>query len=96
MEVRNLLPVFCFFLGLSLVIAITGYAVEGETTSSVSVDGIRILVDTFDGDTNEFVGLSTLEINNMTNLTLENTTYGKVIFNASINLTLVDKSLSSS
>ncbi len=89
MKVKNLLPAFYFILGLSLVFAITGYAVVGNAPSSVSIDGLRIIADTFNGTTTVFEGLSTSELNNMTNLILEKTSYGKVIFNESINLTQV-------
>ena len=89
MGVKNFLPVIYFLLGLSLVFAITGYAVEGDTTSSVNIDGLRILAETFDGDTTTFSGLGTAELNNMSDLTLENTSYGKIIFSQVINLTQV-------
>ena len=89
MEVKGFLPVIYFFLGLSLVIAITGYAMEGQTVSSVEIEGLRILADTFNGSTTTFSGLSTEELNNMSNLTLEKSNYGKIIFNESINLTQV-------
>ena len=89
MEVKNFLPVIYFLLGLSIVFAMTGYVSEGDTISSVGIDGLRIFADTFNGTTTTFTGLSTAELNNMSSLTLEKTAYGKVVFNEIINLTQV-------
>jgi len=89
MEVKNFLPVIYFVLGLSIVFAMTGFVVEGEAPSSVTVDGLRILAETFNGTTTTFTGLSTAELNNLSSLTLEKTAYGKAVFNQVINLTQV-------
>jgi len=89
MEVKNFLPVIYFVLGLSLVIGMTGYAVEGEVPSSVNVDGIRILAETFNGTTTSFENLNATQIQNMSNLILERANYGKIIFSESVNLTLI-------
>ena len=55
---------------------------------SVTIDpGARIIRDHFDGATPNFLFIDDASLSNFTNLTLENTTAGKVTFLSSINLT---------
>ena len=79
------LVLIIFFCLASVIIG----AVEGTTDSSVTIEGLRILYDNFDGSTTDFNSLGTEELNNLSGMILENTTYGKVVFNEIVNLTQV-------
>ncbi len=80
---------FMFLIGMSFVMVLTGNASEGSVASNVSIAGIRIIYTNFNGNTTNFNSLDTSDLNNLTNMTLEKTIYGKVVFNELVNLTLV-------
>ncbi|MFH1801556.1 MAG: hypothetical protein ABH804_01845 [archaeon] len=73
---------------IGLVSALSGNVVERSVGSSISV-GISFLVSTFDGATSVFTGKTTYEIQNFNDVTLEKTSYGKVVFNEVVNFSKV-------
>lgn len=75
-----------FFLSLTFVII---SAIEGDVSSSVTIEGLRIFYSTFDGDTTEFDILGIENLNNLSGMVLEKTSYGKVQFLQIVNLTQV-------
>lgn len=76
------------FLAISFALAITGNVVQESTVSSVSISGLRILAESFDGTTTDFSLLGTEELNNLSEMTLEKSFYGKIIFDTPVNLSL--------
>ncbi len=57
------------------------------TTSSARIDpGIRVIYDTFDGSTTDFLYLNDTQLSSIENMVVENSSNGKIIFNGSINL----------
>lgn len=83
-----LLVLFMFIVIGLVVIQFTGFVSEGEVTSAVSIDGLRIVYDTFNGTTTNFGILNTSELNNLSSMILEKTAYGKVVWQENVNLTL--------
>ena len=94
--------IFIFFLGSTLVsadiISINsggdlgivinpGKLIEGFFLGEF--DSLKIITDTFNGVTTTFSGLSEAEFSNMNSLTLEKTSFGKVVFSEVINLVQV-------
>jgi len=80
---------FTFLIGINFISVFTGDASEGSTVSNVSISGLRIIYNNFNGSTTGFNAMSTPDLENLTNMTLEISAYGKVIFNELVNLTLV-------
>jgi len=82
-----LLFLILIVLGL-IIIQLTGFASEGMTSSSVSIDGLRIIYTTFNGTTTDFNSMNNSELENLSSMILEKTAYGKIEFNETVNLTL--------
>jgi hypothetical protein len=88
-----------FFLILSsiLIIILLSYSINhyisftgkivSVRTSAVIDTGIKVLYATFDGDTTDFNILTDAELATLSNMTLERTTLGKIIFGNTIDLT---------
>jgi len=69
------------------IIKYSGFTIQ-NTSSKVTVDdGIIIIYDEFNGTTTAFLFLNDSELESIENMTLENTNYGKIIFNENVNLT---------
>jgi len=80
---------FLFLIGINVLFFLTGNASEGSTLSNVSISGLRIVYSNFNNTTTGFNAMSTSELENLTNITLERSVYGKIVFNEIVNLTLV-------
>lgn len=80
--------VFALVVGGFIVINLTGFASEGITGSSVSIEGLRIIYSTFNGTTTDFNSLNSSELENISIMILEKTAYGKIFFNETVNLHL--------
>jgi len=80
---RNFLSLWIFLFFVPGVFAVT------VSTSSQLVidDGIRVLASEFDGSTTDFLSMSDEELASIYNLTIEMSSFGKVVFNGPINLT---------
>ena len=55
-----LLALFVIVVIGLVIIQFTGFVTEGEVVSAVSVDGLRIIYDTFNGTTTDFGILNTI------------------------------------
>lgn len=79
------------FTGFILSVGVYDYNISGKvvhTGSSLIIDpGIVVLYYTLDGRTTGFAYLSDDELENITNLTLEDKLYGKIEINAPVNIT---------
>ncbi len=88
-----ILTIFFTFFASSDIDA-TGDVIEGNVNFSISSsEAIIVLMDSFDGDTTSLNGHGNLFLQDVSNLVLENSTYGKIVFNENVNLTIdaVDK-----
>lgn len=85
-EVIFILAIIFLFLTF-FVIKYSGFSIQ-DTPSKVTIDqGIIVLYDEFDGLTTDFLYMNDTELEAIGNMNLENTNYGKIIFNEIINLT---------
>lgn len=89
MKIRKEVLAFSFIFFISFTFAITGFITGGDTSSSITINPLQIIYDTFDGSTTSFNSLPTSQLENLAGMTLEKTSYGKVIFSTTVNLTLV-------
>lgn len=61
-------------------------AVETETPSEVTINPFRILYTSFDGSTTDFDSYNQTELQNLANVILEKSSFGKVAFNENLDL----------
>ena len=80
--------IFLVVFGLSFVFAMTGYVIEGSSPSLVTINGLRVIYDTFDGSTTDFDSLNGSQLDNLSGMILEKISYGKVSFFENVNLSL--------
>jgi len=87
MRIKEVLFIAGIILSMFLFIRFSGFAIQ-TVISSMTIDvGIRVIYNTFDGDTTHFVEMTDSELETISDLTLERTLYGKIIFNEIINIT---------
>jgi hypothetical protein len=87
---REVILIIVFFMILVLPIFVTRYVghVTKTTPSRVSIDlGIKVYTNNFDGSTTDFLRMTDEELENISSMTLEITSYGKILFFENINLT---------
>ncbi|RLI51896.1 MAG: hypothetical protein DRP09_18735, partial [Candidatus Thorarchaeota archaeon] len=83
----SFLIILSVFIITNLYGTISGYAVN-SVQSSISIDpGIVVRYSNFNGNTTDFLYLNDSELSRISNLTLERSPYGKVVFQETINLT---------
>ena len=82
-----LISILFFFFFFNPYGQFTGKSVS-STPSSATIDtGILVIRDTLNGSTTDFVVYSDTALESITNLTIENSLYGKVIWPGPINIT---------
>jgi len=81
-----------FSMGFVFAADISGDAVEGSVYSGVSIMGITVFASTFNGATTSFTGKTTAQFQNLSNVTLEKTASGKIIFNEPLNFSILANS----
>jgi len=91
---NNFLIFFIILINLSFILAasFTGLATEQSSPSNVSVTAFQVIRDTYDGTTSTFIGLNESTLRNMSNVILENSTYGKIKFNSNLDLVTMAES----
>lgn len=82
---------YSFLLGLILsllffqYVTFTGKIVNVDTSASID-PGIKVLYDKFDGSTTEFLLYLDAELASLDSMTLERTSFGKIVFSSTVNL----------
>jgi len=90
---RGVLFVFLLVVFGSFASAyISGDVVQTNVHSGVSIGGIIVLASTFDGATTTFTGKTTVQFQNLSNVTLEKLSKGKIVFNEPLNFSLLANS----
>jgi len=85
---NKVLFLFLIFLNIGLIFAfsLTAFATEQSSPSNISVSIFKVIRDNYNGATSNFSGLNESELNNMSSVVLENSTYGKIEFNENLDL----------
>jgi len=89
MKIRKEVLSLCLIFFVSFAFAITGYITEGDSPSFITLSTLNIVYETYNGSTTNFDSLSTSQLNNLSNMILEKSVYGKIVFEENVNLTLV-------